>query len=155
MPDVSNNKQKYLIEELISGTEQLLFSFIVPSTFCSTDNINELQKLVTQGRYQLRLGHFMAHYYISGCNKLQRKLLFADSLAKLPYKIGAIRGILTNLMNALQQIEEKNARGIMQGQDVGHAFNYFNELQESTAGLCRSIWIIHNFVLSSTSQGPE
>ena len=153
MPDVSNDKKKYLIEELISGTEQLLFSFIVPSTFCSTDNINELQKLVTQGRYQVRLSYFKAHYYISGCNKLQRKLLFGDSLAKLPYKIGAIRGILTNLMNALEQIEEKNAKGIMQGQDVGHAFNYFNELQDSTAGLCRSIWILPNFKLSSTS--PE
>ena len=33
----------------MKGTEQLLFSFIVPSTFCSTDNIVELQKLVTQG----------------------------------------------------------------------------------------------------------
>ena len=38
-----------ILEDLMKGTEQLLFSFIVPSTFCSTDNIVELQKLVTQG----------------------------------------------------------------------------------------------------------
>ena len=40
-----------ILEDLMKGTEQLLFSFIVPSTFCSTDNIVELQKLVTQGGF--------------------------------------------------------------------------------------------------------
>ena len=40
-----------ILEDLMKGTEQLLFSFIVPSTFCSTDNIVELQKLVTQGEF--------------------------------------------------------------------------------------------------------
>ena len=42
-----------ILEDLMKGTEQLLFSFIVPSTFCSTDNIVELQKLVTQGWWVL------------------------------------------------------------------------------------------------------
>ena len=40
---------KKILSDLLKGTEQLLFSFVVPSTFCSTDNIMELQKLVTQG----------------------------------------------------------------------------------------------------------
>ena len=40
-----------ILEDLMKGTEQLLFSFIVPSTFCSTDNIVELQKSVTQGGF--------------------------------------------------------------------------------------------------------
>ena len=42
----------------MKGTEQLLFSFIVPSTFCSTDNIVELQKSVTQGGFQSALLDF-------------------------------------------------------------------------------------------------
>jgi hypothetical protein len=42
---------KKILSDLLKGTEQLLFSFVVPSTFCSTDNIMELQKLVTEGDY--------------------------------------------------------------------------------------------------------
>ena len=40
--------------------------------------------------------------------KLQRKLLFADSLAKLPYKIGGIKGVLSNMMNLFQELQIKN-----------------------------------------------
>ena len=48
-----------ILEDLMKGTEQLLFSFIVPSTFCSTDNIVELQKLVTQGGFEISLHFFL------------------------------------------------------------------------------------------------
>jgi hypothetical protein len=44
-----NSRTERLVEDLLVGTKQLLFSFIIPSTFCSTDNIIELQQLVTQG----------------------------------------------------------------------------------------------------------
>ena len=74
-----------------------------------------------------------------GCNKLQRKLLFADSLAKLPYKIGAIRGILTNLVNNLKELQFKTKTTKLASADVQPAFSMFNDLQKSTAGLCRSI----------------
>ena len=74
-----------------------------------------------------------------GCNKLQRKLLFADSLAKLPYKIGAIRGILTNLVNNLKELQFKTKTSKLASADVQPAFSMFNDLQKSTAGLCRSI----------------
>ena len=40
--------------------------------------------------------------------KLQRKLLFADSLAKLPYKIGGIKGVLSNMMNLFHELQMKN-----------------------------------------------
>ena len=40
--------------------------------------------------------------------KLQRKLLFADSLAKLPYKIGGIKGVLSNMMNLFHELQIKN-----------------------------------------------
>jgi len=111
---------KKILSDLLKGTEQLLFSFVVPSTFCSTDNIMELQKLVTQG-----------------CDKLQRKLLFADSLAKLPYKIGAIRGILTNMVNALTKLQEENKKTYIVKEDITQVFSVFQELQKSTHGLCR------------------
>ena len=115
-------KQDILIKDLLAGSEQLLFSFIVPSTFCSTDNINELQKLVTQG-----------------CNELQRKLLFADSLAQLPYKIGVIRGILSNLVNVLKQLHAASKRRRINLKEIQPAHNHFIELQRATEGLCR--WI--------------
>ena len=82
-----------LLDQLISGTEQLLFSFMVPSTLSTTSNILEIQKLVS-----------------SGCSKLQRKLLFADSLAKLPYKIGGIREILTSMITLAADLQYKNER---------------------------------------------
>ena len=78
---------------MISGTEQLLFSFMVPSTLSTTSNILELQKLVS-----------------TGCDKLHRKLLFADSLAKLPYKIGGIREILTTMITLSSDLQYKNER---------------------------------------------
>ena len=81
------------MDQLISGTEQLLFSFMVPSTLSTTSNILEIQKLVS-----------------SGCNKLQRKLLFADSRAKLPYKIGGIREILTTMISLAADLQYKNER---------------------------------------------
>jgi hypothetical protein len=37
------------IEELIMGTEQLVYSFLVPSTLSHTNNIAEMQKLVSDG----------------------------------------------------------------------------------------------------------
>ena len=116
----SKVRQDVLLQDLLAGSEQLLFSFIVPSTFCSTDNINELQKLVTQG-----------------CNELHRKLLFADSLAKLPYKIGVIRGILSNLVNVLKQLYKASRRRRVGSIDTGPAREHFLELQEATEGLCR------------------
>ena len=122
-------KQDILIKDLLAGSEQLLFSFIVPSTFCSTDNINELQKLVTQG-----------------CNKLQRKLLFADSLAQLPYKIGVIRGILSNLVNVLKQLDAASRRGRVDSEEIKPAHSHFIELQRATEGLCRSS-VLFYFVL--------
>ena len=116
----SKVRQDVLLQDLLAGSEQLLFSFIVPSTFCSTDNINELQKLVTQG-----------------CNELHRKLLFADSLAKLPYKIGVIRGILSNLVNVLKQLYKASRRRRVGSIDTRPARQHFLELQEATEGLCR------------------
>ena len=113
-------RQDVLLQDLLAGSEQLLFSFIVPSTFCSTDNINELQKLVTQG-----------------CNELHRKLLFADSLAKLPYKIGVIRGILSNLVNVLKQLYKASRRRRVGSIETRPAREHFLELQEATEGLCR------------------
>ena len=113
-------RQDVLLQDLLAGSEQLLFSFIVPSTFCSTDNINELQKLVTQG-----------------CNELHRKLLFADSLAKLPYKIGVIRGILSNLVNVLKQLYKASKRRRVGSIETRPAREHFLELQEATEGLCR------------------
>ena len=121
MKEEENLKQESLIQDLLAGSEQLLFSFIVPSTFCSTDNINELQKLVTQG-----------------CNELQRKLLFADSLAQLPYKIGVIRGILSNLVNVLKQLDAASRRGRVDSEEIKPAHSHFIELQRATEGLCRS-----------------
>ena len=73
----------------------------------------------------------------SGCNKLHRKLLFADSLAKLPYKIGAIRGILTNLVSSLSELKFKAKAGSLSPEDVTPAYSMFDELRHSTAGLCR------------------
>ena len=122
----TNLKQESLIKDLLAGSEQLLFSFIVPSTFCSTDNINELQKLVTQG-----------------CNELQRKLLFADSLAQLPYKIGVIRGILSNLVNVLKQLDAASARRRVSLEEIEPAHLHFVELQRATEGLCR--WTVSSF----------
>ena len=121
MKEEENLKQESLIQDLLAGSEQLLFSFIVPSTFCSTDNINELQKLVTQG-----------------CNELQRKLLFADSLAQLPYKIGVIRGILSNLVNVLKQLHAASKRRRVNSEEIQPAHNHFTELQRATEGHCRS-----------------
>ena len=80
---------------------------------------------------------FLFSFIYSGCNKLQRKLLFADSLAKLPYKIGAIRGILTNLVNVLKEIQFKTTTGSLSSGDVDPAFSIFSDLQKGTAGLCR------------------
>ena len=74
---------------------------------------------------------------IKGCNKLQRKLLFADSLAKLPYKIGAIRATLTNLVTVLTHLEKETDRKRLSSEDVSPAYDLFTELQSSTAGLCR------------------
>ena len=54
----------------MKGTEQLLFSFIVPSTFCSTDNIVELQKLVTQGENFRSL--VLKWFFISFVSRLQQ-----------------------------------------------------------------------------------
>ena len=132
MKEEENLKQESLIKDLLAGSEQLLFSFIVPSTFCSTDNINELQKLVTQG-----------------CNKLQRKLLFADSLAQLPYKIGVIRGILSNLVNVLKHLDAASARRRVSSKEIEPAHNHFVELQRATEGLCRwGFCIFHRSVCS-------
>jgi hypothetical protein len=47
---------------------------------------------------------------VAGCRGLQRKLLFVNNLAKLPYKIGEIQGILSSLVNNLQHLQEKNKR---------------------------------------------
>ena len=128
MKEEENLRQESLIKDLLAGSEQLLFSFIVPSTFCSTDNINELQKLVTQG-----------------CNKLQRKLLFADSLAQLPYKIGVIRGILSNLVNVLKHLDAASGRRRVSSKEIEPAHNHFVELQRATEGLCR--WFFVFFIV--------
>ena len=37
------------VHEILEGTEQLLFSFLIPSTLAQANNIAEIQKLVTQG----------------------------------------------------------------------------------------------------------
>ena len=79
----------------------------------------------------------MASKICAGCNKLKRKLLFADSLAKLPYKIGAIRGILTNLVNALKEIGIKTKNRIIIEKDVDASNSIFRELKKATTGLCR------------------
>ncbi len=47
---------------------------------------------------------------VAGCRGLQRKLLFVNNLAKLPYKIGEIQGILSSLVNNLQHLQDKNKR---------------------------------------------
>ena len=136
----NQEKQDILIQDLLAGSEQLLFSFIVPSTFCSTDNINELQKLVTQG-----------------CNELQRKLLFADSLAQLPYKIGVIRGILSNLVNVLKQLHAASKRRRVDSKEIEPAHKHFIELQRATEGLCRSVvlYLIITCVKAFAFQSPN
>ena len=55
---------KKILSDLLKGTEQLLFSFVVPSTFCSTDNIMELQKLVTQGNISTFIYLFQSRWFI-------------------------------------------------------------------------------------------
>ena len=50
------------------------------------------------------------YFAILGCNKLQRKLLFADSLAKLPYKITGIREVLSNMLSLFANLQYKNER---------------------------------------------
>ena len=93
---------------------------------------------LSRGRVCYQLGYpFYYSFILLGCNKLQRKLLFADSLAKLPYKIGAIRGILTNLVNVLKEIQFKTTTGILSSGDLDPAFSIFTDLQKRTAGLCR------------------
>ena len=42
-------KMKTLLSQLERGTEQLLFSFLLPSTLSTTNNIIDLQRLVTTG----------------------------------------------------------------------------------------------------------
>ena len=49
MKKANQQHSKKILADLLKGTEQLLFSFVVPATFVSTDNIIELQTLVTQG----------------------------------------------------------------------------------------------------------
>ena len=50
------------------------------------------------------------YFAILGCNKLQRKLLFADSLAKLPYKITGIREVLSKMLSLFANLQYKNER---------------------------------------------
>jgi hypothetical protein len=38
------------IAELMAGTEQLVFSFLVPSTLSHSNNIAEMQSLVSEGQ---------------------------------------------------------------------------------------------------------
>ena len=59
----------------------------------------------------------------------------------MPYKIGAIRGILTNLVNNLQELQFKTKTSSLSSTDVGPAFSMFNDLQKSTAGLCRYVLV--------------
>ena len=77
---------------------------------------------------------------------MQRKLLFADSLAQLPYKIGVIRGILSNLVNVLKQLEAASRRGRVDSEEIKPAHSHFIELQRATEGLCRSS-VLFYFVL--------
>ena len=44
----------YLLSQLRRGTEQLLFSFLLPSTLSTTSNIVDLQKLVTTGKINFK-----------------------------------------------------------------------------------------------------
>ena len=46
-------KLNKILFQLRRGTEQLLFSFLLPSTLSTTSNIMDLQKLVTSGNYWL------------------------------------------------------------------------------------------------------
>ena len=104
----------------MSGTEQLLFSFMVPSTLSTTSNIHEIQKLVSLG-----------------CSKLHRKLLFADSLAKLPYKIGEIREILSSMITLTSELQYTNQRSGLVRRDLRDISLVYSQLQESTHNLCR------------------
>ena len=48
-PKLGKKRINYLLSQLRRGTEQLLFSFLLPSTLSTTNNIVDLQKLVTTG----------------------------------------------------------------------------------------------------------
>ena len=48
-PKPGKKRFNYLLSQLRRGTEQLLFSFLLPSTLSTTSNIVDLQKLVTTG----------------------------------------------------------------------------------------------------------
>ena len=48
-PKLGKKRINYLLSQLRRGTEQLLFSFLLPSTLSTTSNIVDLQKLVTTG----------------------------------------------------------------------------------------------------------
>ena len=48
-PKLTKKRIDYLLSQLRRGTEQLLFSFLLPSTLSTTSNIVDLQKLVTTG----------------------------------------------------------------------------------------------------------
>ena len=48
-PKLTKKRINYLLSQLRRGTEQLLFSFLLPSTLSTTSNIVDLQKLVTTG----------------------------------------------------------------------------------------------------------
>ena len=45
------------IAELVAGTEQLVFSFLVPSTLSHTNNIQDMQNLVSEGKSVRGMGH--------------------------------------------------------------------------------------------------
>jgi len=109
-----------LLSQLTRGTEQLLFSFLLPSTLSTTSNIVDLQNLVT-----------------SGCSKLQRKLLFADSLAKLPYKIGGIREVLTSMLALFSDMSFKIESKDLSQSDFKATRDIYEDLQKHTHGLCR------------------
>ena len=56
-------------------------------------------------------------------------MLFTESLAKLPYKIGSIKGSLTQLVNQLQEVRA--------GGGVAEVSQTFRQLQATTDNLCK------------------
>ena len=56
-PKLGKKRINYLLSQLRRGTEQLLFSFLLPSTLSTTSNIVDLQKLVTTGTITLSFSY--------------------------------------------------------------------------------------------------
>jgi len=70
-----------------------------------------------------------------GCASLPRKLSFVDKLAKIPYRISDIKGIISSLITHINMI--KTSKHSSKSLEFGEAEKAFADLQKSTRGLCK------------------